>query len=178
MVVGLKVPLPTYQELEVEEITLGAPTLKAGAFHLGKYCEEKNDEFMLCRQEEGRAKCINEGKEVTACTMEFFRKLKKSCSKELKNYANCIDQSSVRYTYAPCRKTQEQFDNCVLENLGIERPIYWYYSRPRVFESKIRPEPAPEKEIEFPDRPVAPIPEEGLPDPIPGKMNSRYWFFT
>ncbi|XP_065215950.1 NADH dehydrogenase [ubiquinone] 1 alpha subcomplex subunit 8 [Planococcus citri] len=178
MVVGLKVPLPTNEELECEEVNLGAPTLKAGAFHLGKYCEEKNDEFMLCRKEEGRIKCVNEGKEVTACTMDFFRKLKKSCAPELKAYAYCIDQSSVRYTYYPCRKTQIAFDQCVLENLGIERPIYWYYTRPRVFESKIRPEPAPEVRPVFPNRPTAPIPEEGLPDPIPGKMNSRYWFFS
>ena len=43
--------LPTYEELTVEEVPLGAPYLKAGAFHLGKYCETTNNEYMLCRQE-------------------------------------------------------------------------------------------------------------------------------
>nr|ABM55643.1 mitochondrial NADH:ubiquinone oxidoreductase 19 kDa subunit-like protein [Maconellicoccus hirsutus] len=177
MVVTYKVPLPTYEELDVEEVNLGGATLMAGSFHLGKYCEEQNDEFMLCRREEGRMKCFNEGKEVTACTLDFFRKVKKSCAAELQNFAYCIDQSSMMYDIYPCRKTQAVFDKCMLENMGIERPIYWYYSRPRVFDSKIRPKPEPEKPIEFPNPPVAPIPEEGLPDPIPGKMNSRYWWF-
>ena len=43
--------LPTYEELRVEEVPLGAPYLKAGAFHLGKHCEATNNEYMLCRQE-------------------------------------------------------------------------------------------------------------------------------
>ena len=45
--------LPTYADLEVEDVPLGAPYLKAGAFHLGKHCESTNNEYMLCRQETG-----------------------------------------------------------------------------------------------------------------------------
>lgn len=51
MVFTKETQLPTYAELEVEEVPLGGPYLKAGAFHLGKYCETTNNEFMLCRQE-------------------------------------------------------------------------------------------------------------------------------
>jgi NADH dehydrogenase (ubiquinone) 1 alpha subcomplex subunit 8 len=43
--------IPTYSELQVEEVPLGSPYLKAGAFHLGKQCEATNNEYMLCRQE-------------------------------------------------------------------------------------------------------------------------------
>ena len=43
--------LPTEAELSVEEVPLGTPSLRAGAMHLGKYCEIQNNEFMLCRQE-------------------------------------------------------------------------------------------------------------------------------
>ena len=43
--------IPTAEELKVEEVPLGAPYLKAGAFHLGKHCEATNNEYMLCRQE-------------------------------------------------------------------------------------------------------------------------------
>ena len=43
--------LPTEAELSVEEVPLGTPSLRAGAMHLGKYCETQNNEFMLCRQE-------------------------------------------------------------------------------------------------------------------------------
>lgn len=178
MVITNNVQLPTFEEMECEEVNLGPHVLKAGAFQLGKYCEEKNDEFMLCRQELGRHKCIPEGKEVTACTLEFFRKLKKSCFEELDRYSHCIDKSSDSFNYYTCRKTQAVFDECVLENFGIERPIYWYFSRPRVFDSKKRPKPEPLPEPVFANRPVAPIPEEGLPDPVKPKFNSRFWFFT
>ncbi len=32
------------------QVPLGTPYLRAGAMHLGKYCETQNNEFMLCRQ--------------------------------------------------------------------------------------------------------------------------------
>lgn len=54
---------------------------------------------MLCRLEEGDPrKCLKEGKAVTACTMEFFRKVKQSCLQEFNQYANCIDKSSGDYS--------------------------------------------------------------------------------
>ena len=33
------------------QVPLGTPSLRAGAMHLGKYCEVQNNEFMLCRTE-------------------------------------------------------------------------------------------------------------------------------
>lgn len=50
MVVTKDTFLPTEEELTVPEINLSGPALRAGAFHLGKYCEAQNNEFMLCRQ--------------------------------------------------------------------------------------------------------------------------------
>jgi NADH dehydrogenase (ubiquinone) 1 alpha subcomplex subunit 8 len=50
---------------------------------------------MLCREEEkDPRKCLGEGKAVTACTLNFFRAVKKNCAEEFTDYANCIDQSS------------------------------------------------------------------------------------
>ena len=51
MVLTKDIWLPTDAELTVEEIPLGTPSLRAGAMHLGKYCEAKNNDFMLCRNE-------------------------------------------------------------------------------------------------------------------------------
>ena len=51
MVLTKDVWLPSDAELTVEEVPLGTPSLRAGAMHLGKYCEIKNNEFMLCRSE-------------------------------------------------------------------------------------------------------------------------------
>ncbi|KAH9638164.1 hypothetical protein HF086_009192 [Spodoptera exigua] len=83
MVLTADVNLPEESELTVPELQLSSPALFAGSFHLGKYCEQANNEFMLCRLEENDPrKCLKEGKAVTACTMDFFRKVKKSCLQE------------------------------------------------------------------------------------------------
>lgn len=50
---------------------------------------------MLCRQEldDPRA-CLSEGRAVTGCAMNFFRKVKKTCHQEFMQYATCLDKSS------------------------------------------------------------------------------------
>ena len=55
---------PTEEELTTEEVPLGSTYLRAGAFHYGKYCEQQNNEFMLCRHEtRDPVKCLPEGSE-------------------------------------------------------------------------------------------------------------------
>ena len=57
---------------------------------------------MLCRNEEkDPRKCLAEGRAVTACSLEFFRKVKKSCASEFTQYANCLDRSSTDFSFAP-----------------------------------------------------------------------------
>lgn len=57
---------------------------------------------MLCRNEEKDArKCINEGKLVTSCAMEFFKKLKKNCRQEFDQYYNCVYRSSNNMSFMP-----------------------------------------------------------------------------
>lgn len=175
MVITKDVYLPSYEELDVEEVELGGHVLRAGAFHFGKYCEQQNDEFMLCKYELGQAPCIGYGKQVTACALEFFRKLKKHCYDELDRYSYCIDQSNVSYKYEDCRRTQHAFDECVLKHLKIERPPYYYYTRPRVFDST-RPAPPKPEDLIFENVPDAPIPEEGLPEPTKANFGSRFWW--
>lgn len=52
-------------------------------------------EYMLCKAElKDPRKCLVEGKAVTSCAMDFFRKVKKTCSEEFSQYANCLDKSS------------------------------------------------------------------------------------
>lgn len=117
--------LPNDEELTVPEVNLSSPALRAGAFHMGKYCENQNNvsdssftdipqfyiifvtssskqmknslfqEFMLCRKElNDPRQCLAEGRAVTACALEFFRKVKKTCYEEFSQYANCLDKSS------------------------------------------------------------------------------------
>ena len=66
--------LPTMEELTVEEVKLGSTYLRAGGCHLGKYCEPENNEFVLCRNETNDpVKCLDEGKQVTSCALNFFQ---------------------------------------------------------------------------------------------------------
>ena len=49
---------------------------------------------MLCvKEEKDPRKCINEGKEVTRCGMDFFQKMKAECAHEFTQYWNCLDHS-------------------------------------------------------------------------------------
>lgn len=57
---------------------------------------------MLCRKElKDPRKCLAEGKAVTNCALDFFRKIKKSCAEEFMQYATCIDKSSTDYAFRP-----------------------------------------------------------------------------
>ncbi|CAH2056333.1 unnamed protein product, partial [Iphiclides podalirius] len=175
MVVTADVVLPEESELTVEEVNLTTATLRAGSFHLGKYCEQANNEFMLCRfEEKDPRKCINEGKAVTACTLDFFRKVKKTCLDEFNQYANCIDKSSGDYSFEFCRKTQGVFDKCMLENLNLERPPFGYFCEPRVHDTK-RPKPPVEPKAVYPD--ATPALPEGA-EKKPARFGSRFYWMT
>lgn len=50
---------------------------------------------MLCRTElDDPRKCLNEGKAVTNCSLNFFRQIKRTCADEFNQYAYCLDKSS------------------------------------------------------------------------------------
>ncbi|XP_050678888.1 NADH dehydrogenase [ubiquinone] 1 alpha subcomplex subunit 8 [Leptidea sinapis] len=175
MVLTYDVELPEESELTVQEIELSTPALRAGSFHLGKYCENANNEFMLCRLEEkDPRKCINEGKAVTACTLEFFQKVKKTCLAEFNQYAHCIDKSSGDMGLQHCRTTQGVFDGCMLEKLNLERPPFGYFCEARVH-ATTRPKPPVEPKAVYPDATPA------LPDDYekkPARFGSRFYWMT
>ncbi|KAK3923122.1 NADH dehydrogenase [ubiquinone] 1 alpha subcomplex subunit 8 [Frankliniella fusca] len=163
MVVTKQFQLPTEEELTVPELNVTAAAYATGAFHLGKYCEEPCKEFMLCRDElNDPRKCLAEGKQVTACGIEFFKKVKKSCLAEFTQYQKCLISSSADYQYAPCRKTQNVFDECVKAHLGVERPRPYYYCEPKIHDSK-RPKPPPATYPKYDDATPG-LPAEKLKD--------------
>ncbi|XP_013106917.1 NADH dehydrogenase [ubiquinone] 1 alpha subcomplex subunit 8 [Stomoxys calcitrans] len=167
MVVTNNVTLPSDEELTVPELNLSTAALRAGAFHLGKACEFQNNEFMLCRQEldDPRA-CLNEGKSVTGCAMDFFRKVKKSCHEEFMQYATCLDKSSGTMSFSHCRKTQGVFDKCMKDNFDIDRPEYGYFTRAKIHATNRPAPPKPEKKVYADATP-------GLPDDYP-KPPAKY----
>lgn len=145
---------------------------------------------MLCHKELGDPrKCLAEGRAVTACALEFFRKVKKTCYAEFTQYANCLDKSSGDLHYMQwvdllvmklcklinanlfsCRTTQGVYDKCMVDNMKLERPDYGYFCRAKVHHTD-RPEPPKEKKIIYSDTPAS------LPDDYarpPAKYGSRF----
>jgi len=140
-----RVSLPTEEELTVKEVTLGYPYLKAGANHLGKYCEPQNNEFMLCRFEtDDPRKCLKDGAAVTDCTLEFFSKVKQACPAELTRYAMCLEKSDYKLRFAECRQTGAEYNACMKEKMGMETPHFGYHALVKVHQSD-RPKPAVER---------------------------------
>ena len=87
------------------------------------YCTKDFTTFVQKRFETKDPRAtIGEGKAVTNCALEFFRKLKASCNKEFTDHWTCLDNNNQYY--GQCRKTQKVYDECVLKNLGLpsERP--------------------------------------------------------
>jgi len=168
--------LPTYEELTVPEIELSSAPLRAAAHHFGKYCDNQCKEFMLCDSEEkDPRKCLKEGKAVTGCAMEFFKKVKINCAEEYTSYWKCIDRSGHDMNYKRCRATQDVFDKCIFEHLGQERPDLGYFSKVRVHHTN-RPEP--EKKVILPEEIPVDHPTWDRSQPVPPSVKQGHrWFF-
>ncbi|XP_004074874.1 NADH dehydrogenase [ubiquinone] 1 alpha subcomplex subunit 8 [Oryzias latipes] len=146
--------IPTLQELKVDEIAVSSAVLKAAAHHYGSQCDKANKEFMLCRWEEkDPRKCLEEGRKVNECALNFFRQIKGNCAESFTEYWTCLDYTNLA-ELRHCRKQQQAFDSCVLDKLGWERPELGDLSkvtkvstaRPlpeNPYHSRPRPEPNP-----------------------------------
>jgi len=167
--------LPSHEDLTVPEIGLSSAPLRAASHHFGKYCDNQSKEFMLCNAEEkDPRKCINEGKEVTRCALDFFQKVKIHCAEEFTTYWKCVDRSGYDMHFKRCRPSQGVFDKCVLEKLGQERPGPGYFSKARVHHTT-RPEPV--QDIKLPEAiPDSPVWDPKEPAPPSTRLGGR-WFF-
>ncbi|XP_038206929.1 NADH dehydrogenase [ubiquinone] 1 alpha subcomplex subunit 8-like [Zerene cesonia] len=178
MVITKDIQLPEYKTLTVPEVNLSTSTLMAAAPYLGKDCESINNEFMLCRLESRDPRvCVDLGKLVTSCTLQFFKKVKNNCKHEFNQYAHCIDKSSGDFSFSVCRKTQTVFDKCMDEKLCMKRPDFGYFCRARVHKSRVAP-PPPEP---CPCHSKVPDPTPSLPDckpRPPPRFGSRHFWMT
>ncbi|XP_076168151.1 NADH dehydrogenase [ubiquinone] 1 alpha subcomplex subunit 8 [Ptiloglossa arizonensis] len=174
MVLTKNTQFPSDEELTVQEINVSWPLLLAASAYIGKKCEWPNNEFMLCKQElKDPRKCIQEGKNVTACALKVFQGIKKHCQDDFNHYVKCLEQSSATQELSLCRKTQGKVDACVLKNLNIERPSFGYFCEAKVHNSP-RPEPEKPKPKEYPDA-VPPIPQGPYPK---AKYDNRHpWLY-
>ena len=108
------------QDLAAEEVDVTSAVLAGAAYHYGSFCKGENEAFMECRvQSKDPRKCLDEGKKVTKCALDFFRKVKDSCNEEFTVHWNCLDYNNQEYP--ACRKTQKVFDGCMADKLKIKR---------------------------------------------------------
>ncbi|CAF3311779.1 unnamed protein product [Rotaria socialis] len=135
--------LPTYEELECPVVNVSSPALRAGSFHLAKYCDLQFKEFMLCRQEEqDPRKCIKEGKEVSLCSIDFFRKVRDTCNDTFTTFWTCLDNArDGEMSFNSCKQEQRAFSQCAKDKINIERPEPGYFSMVRMHDTK-RPIPS------------------------------------
>lgn len=140
MVLNDELTLPSDEELNVKEIPLTFNYFLSSAMWLGKYCDNQSKEFMLCRKEEkDPRKCLKYGRDVTACGLEFFKKVKKACPEELEWYTKCLDFSGPYPVHKRCRHEQAIFDSCMYDS-GFERANFGHFQLLRVHDSD-RPKP-------------------------------------
>ncbi|KAJ8286586.1 hypothetical protein GJAV_G00040850 [Gymnothorax javanicus] len=166
------VEVPTLAELNVEEVKVSSSVLKAAAHHYGSQCDKANKEFMLCRWEEkDPRKCLNEGRRVNECALQFFRQIKGNCAESFTEYWTCLDTANLP-ELRQCRKQQNKFDNCVLEKLGWERPGLGDLSKVTKVQTS---RPAPENPYHSNPRPQPNPTLEG--DLQPAKQGSRLFFW-
>lgn len=83
---------------------------------------------------------------------------------------NHIHDSVIIFLFCRCRKTQQVYDQCVKDNMNLERPPYGYFCLPKVHNTT-RPKPPP-PEIQVFDNLPAKLPEDE-PKPKP-KYGSRF----
>lgn len=167
------VEVPTLQELNVDEIKVSSAVLKAAAHHYGSQCDKPNKEFMLCRWEEkDPRKCLEEGRKVNECALNFFRQIKGHCAESFTEYWTCLDYSALeelRY----CRKQQQAFDSCIFDKLGWVRPELGDLSKV----TKVSTErPLPENPYHSRPRPTPNPVIEGKLEPA--KHGSRLFFWS
>lgn len=110
----------TTEQLEVDELKVTSAVLVGAAHHYGSFCSKENDDFMDCRIDtKDPRKCLEEGKKVTRCATEFFKKVKGACNEEFTQYWTCLDYNNQ--DLSNCRKIQKPYDTCMAEKLNIQR---------------------------------------------------------
>lgn len=114
-----------FEDLEAEEVEVTSAVLMGASHHLGQYCDNDFKSFMGCRYDtKDPRKCLQEGKKVTKCALEFFKKLKEDCNDVFTKHWTCLDYNNQEFAY--CRATQKKFDACVLDKLGLgcNQPVH------------------------------------------------------
>ncbi|CAK5263145.1 unnamed protein product [Mycena citricolor] len=106
----------------VPEIGTTSAPLKSAAFFIGAHCKEYNEDFMLCKAENGDpAHCLKEGRRVTRCATKVINKMRENCLKQFEEHWNCLELNNQEYYR--CRPAERSLNSCVFDKLGLTKTI-------------------------------------------------------
>lgn len=115
-------PLPMPEHIpDVPEVGATLAPLKLAAYFIGARCKPYNDDYLLCRKEEGQFQCLKEGRRVTRCATLVIEDINKHCFDLFKLHWQCLENRE--YRYSGCRKAETLLNKCVFTNLGLEKKI-------------------------------------------------------
>jgi len=135
------IQLPTFDELDVQDVNISAPVLLAAGTYFGAYCDLESKEYMLCKLEEkDPRKCLTEGKALTMCGHDFFNKVGATCKTEVERVGKCMEWSDRHIRMFNCHKDRKIMQQCLLEKLDMRKPEFGHFTQLRVHETQ-RPKP-------------------------------------
>lgn len=106
----------------MDEVGATSAPLKAASYFIGTRCKAYHEDYMLCKSENREeASCLKEGRRVTRCAINLLEDLHKYCSDPFKKYWKCLDDHN--HEFRSCRNQEKQFNQCVFNNLKLEKVI-------------------------------------------------------
>ena len=118
---------------EFEDVKATHSVLMSAAFFIQDHCRDYNDDFMLCKRDNGDpAKCAAEGRKVTRCVLDLyliqdlliarFSKLKLNCEDSFDNHWKCLEVNNNYYW--KCRDQEQVFNQCVFQRMVRETLVF------------------------------------------------------
>ncbi|ODQ79940.1 hypothetical protein BABINDRAFT_161604 [Babjeviella inositovora NRRL Y-12698] len=113
-------PMPAHIP-DVPEVGASSAPLKSAAYFIGARCKPYNDDYLLCKKEDGEFQCLKEGRRVTRCAISVIEDMNKHCYDYFKLHWECLENREHRLS--GCRKAETLLNKCVFQNLGLEKKI-------------------------------------------------------
>lgn len=102
----------------VDEVGASSAPLKSASFFIGAKCAPYNDDYMLCRAENGgksEEPCLAAGRKVTRCTSDVLNSIQSACLETFTTHWQCLE--SQNQDFKNCRPAERALNKCVFEKM-------------------------------------------------------------
>ncbi|KAG9259011.1 uncharacterized protein F5Z01DRAFT_669745 [Emericellopsis atlantica] len=109
---------------KVQEIGATSAPLLSASFFIGNRCQDYNDDYMQCKNENpgrGEFDCMKEGRRVTRCASSVIDDLNKSCLEQFTNHWKCLDNHNQQLWQ--CRPFEWKLNRCAFEKLNLKKVV-------------------------------------------------------